>query len=257
MPRSQFSQMSRHRSPTVRVRQRGLLGQQAEQRVLDRGPQRGRQVDVGDPVRDQSGARSRYASSWSCPISAASDRHAPGVVAQQVADRAAVRVRAGQRGQVPPGHHAVGLRAEPGQHAGVGEPVVGSIGPRAAGAELRLDRHPADVRRLQGAADDVADLAVVDAERGGHRQGREDLALGRAARSRVVLDPAQVGAAVVPGRLAPTHRRTAGRPRPGRGAAVSRSSRSSSRAIRTPLELIRIRTIGRAASASSSRRRSG
>ena len=46
-----------------------------------------------------------------------------GVVAEQVADRAAVRVRARQRGQVAPGDEAAGLRAEPGEHAGVGQPA--------------------------------------------------------------------------------------------------------------------------------------
>ena len=157
-----------------RVRQRGLLRQQVEQRALHRGPQLLGDRVVGDPVGEHVGLEVEPLLE---PVVADQRHQRPpgaGVVAQQVAHRAAVRVRAGQRGQVAPGHLAGGLLLEPGQHAGVGEPVHRVQPGAAARAEHRLDGDAADVRRVQGALDHEADLVVVDPERGGHRQRRED-----------------------------------------------------------------------------------
>ena len=72
----------------------------------------------------------------------------------------------------------------------------GSIAGRAAGAEHRLDGHPADVRRVQRPLDDEADLVVVDAQRCGHREGGEDTRGGQPL-DRALLEPPDVGAPVV------------------------------------------------------------
>ena len=101
----------------------------------------------------------------------------PAVVADHVTHRAAVRVRARQRGQVAPGDHVVGLRAQPLQHAGVGEPIERVDEAGAPRAELRLNGHPADERRVHREHDDVADLAVVDPQCSGHDERGEDLTL--------------------------------------------------------------------------------
>ena len=66
----------------------------------------------------------------------------------------------------------------------------------AAAAEDRLDRHAADVRRVQRPLEDEPDLVVVDPERRRHGEGRED-APGRQPVDGVVLEPADVGTAVV------------------------------------------------------------
>ena len=71
---------------------------------------------IGDEVRDASLSRS-----W--PTIADERFPFAAVGAQQVADAAAVRVRARERGQVAPGDEAVGLLAEPRQHTGVGQPI--------------------------------------------------------------------------------------------------------------------------------------
>ena len=61
---------------------------------------------------------------------------------------------------------------------------------------------------------------------------------------RALLEPADVGAAVVGRRLGATRRRTGGRPRPARGAAsAARAARRPGRS-RRPLVLTRTRTIG-------------
>ncbi|GAA3122168.1 hypothetical protein GCM10020001_048200 [Nonomuraea salmonea] len=82
----------------------------------------------------------------------------------------------------------------------MGEAVVRVDDARPAGAELGLQRDAPDVRGVQGQAYDVADLPVVHPERGGHDQRGEDLALRQPAYG-VRLDPRQVAAAMVPGRL--------------------------------------------------------
>ena len=85
---------------------------------------------------------------------------------------------------------------QPREDAGVGQPRVRIDRRRAPAAELRLDRHAAHERGLQGIEEDVADLVVVDPQRGGHGQGGEDPGRGEPL-DRPLLDPPQVGAAVV------------------------------------------------------------
>ena len=184
-----------------RVRQRGLLGQQAQQRVLDDGAQRRRDARRPRCGSRRGRGRGRAAPcSRSWPTRAVSERHVPGVVAQQVADRAAVRVRARQRGEVAPGHLPAGLRPEPGQDAGVGEPVE------------RVDRRPSGPTRTPAGSMTPPTYGVsrprlttapisssLTPERGGHRQRGEDPGAGEPLDRAVLLERAQVGAAVVAG----------------------------------------------------------
>ena len=109
-----------------------------------------------------------------------------------------MRVRAGERGQVSPGHLAIGLWTEPSEHAGVGESLHG-VDPTlggAARAEDRLQRHPADVGRGQGPLHDGPDLVVVHAQRCRHDQGCEDPS-PRQSFDRRLLEAGQIRTAVV------------------------------------------------------------
>ena len=108
---------------------------------------------------------------------------------------AAVRMEARQRGQVLPVHQAVSLRPEPGQHAGVRQPIHRIDAGGTSGSELGLDAHPRDVRGVDAAAHDRADLVVVDAERDGHRQRGEDARGGQAVHGEL-LQAHQIAAAV-------------------------------------------------------------
>ena len=173
MPRSQFSQMLRHRSPICGCDSEDCSDNRPSSDSRTASPQFARQFGVGDAVGDEP--------ELLFEVVVADQRHQrsplPDVVADHVPHRAAVRVRTRQRGQVAPGDHVVGLRAQPLQHAGVGEPIERIDEAGAPRAELRLNGHPADERRVHREHDDVADLAVVDPQCSRHDERGEDLML--------------------------------------------------------------------------------
>ena len=148
-----------------------------------------------------SGSRSSHCLSRSCPIRPTSDFHDARVVAQQVAHRAAVRVRARQGGEVAPGHLAGGLLLEPGEHAGVGEPVHRVERPRCG-------REPKTGWMVTPPTYGVSSARLITKpisssltpERGRHGERREDPGAGEPL-DRALLEAADVGAAVVGGRL--------------------------------------------------------
>ena len=183
-----------------RVRQRRLLAEQVEQRLLDRVLELLVDAAVGDPVRDQVGVQIEELLEPVVPDELGERVPGSGVVLEQVADRTAVRVAAGQCGEILPGDLAVRLRRQSCQHAGVREAVVRVDARRPAGSEHGLDRDAAHVGRLHGPADHRADLAVVDAQGRGHREGREHACLAETS-ERALLEPADVRAAVVRRRL--------------------------------------------------------
>ncbi|ALR13134.1 hypothetical protein MYCSP_18930 [Mycobacteroides saopaulense] len=69
---------------------------------------------------------------------------------------------------------------------------------RPARSELWLDRHTAHIRSIEGELDDRTDIRVVDIERRGHDQRREDLFVGKTLHSSG-FDSPQIAAAVMAG----------------------------------------------------------
>src|SRR5689334_16909871 len=75
------------------------------------------------------------------------------------------------------------------------ESIVGIDRRGPSRTKLRLNRNSTDERRVERKTHDVADFVIIDPERGGHRQRREDAGVAEPSDG-VFLDSPQISAAM-------------------------------------------------------------